>query len=229
MKVLHLLLPLTISIGLANADPGASWTEEEAVIIKAKLYAVINAPIVVSKEYLSLHPEIGFKRWPEGKSMPSAAKLVRLGFHQCLKFSDGSGGCNGCLNNHGMILQNRYSSFFLDSHVIVGIGLENRHKCALGGAANLTDKYTLPNAVKTDNAVLEHTADILEEIFTNASFPSVAMPLQVSLAQSGKSRADLWSLASAVATQWGIERNNRGCQGELVGEPVTVFSLLSVF
>ena len=33
----------------------------------------------------------------------------RLGFHQCLKFSDGSGGCNGCLNNHGMGLENRHN------------------------------------------------------------------------------------------------------------------------
>ena len=198
----HLLLYLTFSFCFAIPLPGASWTEEEANIVKAKVYAVINAANVVSKEYLSLHPEVGYRRWPEGKSMPSAAKLVRLGFHQCLKFSDGSGGCNGCLNNHGL-------------------GLENRHKCALGGSANLTDKYTLPNALKTDNAGLEHTADVLQEIFTNATFPSVAMPLKVSLAESGKSRADLWSFASSVATQWGIERNNRGCEGELVGEPVT--------
>ena len=33
----------------------------------------------------------------------------RLGFHQCLKFSDGTGGCNGCLNNHGMGLENRHT------------------------------------------------------------------------------------------------------------------------
>ena len=34
--------------------------------------------------------------------------IYRLGFHQCLKFSDGTGGCNGCLNNHGMGLENRH-------------------------------------------------------------------------------------------------------------------------
>lgn len=35
--------------------------------------------------------------------------LNRLGFHQCLKWSDGTGGCNGCLSNHGMGLENRHN------------------------------------------------------------------------------------------------------------------------
>ena len=84
----------------------------------------------MSKEYLALHPELGLTTWPENKSKPSAPKLLRstceagveniysnsfvlvlfrLGFHQCLKFSDGTGGCNGCLNNHGMGLENRHT------------------------------------------------------------------------------------------------------------------------
>ena len=33
---------------------------------------------------------------------PSAAKFVRLAFHDCLKYKDGSGGCDGCLNWEGM-------------------------------------------------------------------------------------------------------------------------------
>ena len=101
----------TFSVVLSN--PGASWSEEEALIVKAKLYAITNQPQKVSNEYLALHPELGLDTWPEKKSFPSAAKFLRLGFHQCLKFSDGTGGCNGCLNNHGM-------------------GLENRHNCTLG-------------------------------------------------------------------------------------------------
>ena len=35
------------------------------------------------------------------------------------------------------------------------------------------------------------------------------MELPESLAASGKSRADLWSFASAVAVEWGLERNNK--------------------
>ena len=32
----------------------------------------------------------------------SAPGVVRLGFHDCLKYKDGTGGCDGCLNWHGM-------------------------------------------------------------------------------------------------------------------------------
>ena len=79
---------------------------------------------------------------------------------------------------------------------------------------NLSDKREdLPDALKTDNSGLELTADMLEEIFTNKDFPETAVPLEVSLAESGKSRADLWSFAATFAVEWGIDRNNNGCDG----------------
>ena len=28
--------------------------------------------------------------------------LMRLAFHDCIRYTDGSGGCDGCLNWHGM-------------------------------------------------------------------------------------------------------------------------------
>ena len=33
---------------------------------------------------------------------PSAPKIVRLAFHDCLKYEDGTGGCDGCLGWQGM-------------------------------------------------------------------------------------------------------------------------------
>ena len=42
---------------------------------------------------------------------------------------------------------------------------------------------------------------------------SHAAVLPVSLADSGKSRADLWSFAASVAVEWGVDRNNHGCEG----------------
>ena len=70
-----------------------------------------------------------------------------------------------------------------------------------------------PNSINTTNAGLGHTADILEEVFTNAEFPATAASLGTSLQQSGKSRADLWTFASAVAVEWGLDRNNNACDG----------------
>ena len=143
----YLLLFLSMSLTPVSSSPGLAWSEEETLIVKAKLLVVMTNRQSVTKEYLKLHPELGLSSWPETKSMPNAAKMLRLGFHGCLKYSDGTGGCNGCLNNHNM-------------------GLENRHNCSKG-----EDNTMLPNSVRTDNAGLELTADILEEIYTNPDFP----------------------------------------------------------
>ena len=51
---------------------------------------------------------------------------------------------------------------------------------------------------------------------------SHAAVLPVSLADSGKSRADLWSFAASVAVEWGVDRNNHGCEGnDTIGEVVS--------
>ena len=33
---------------------------------------------------------------------PTPARLIQLAFHDCLRYKDGSGGCDGCLNWSGM-------------------------------------------------------------------------------------------------------------------------------
>merc|ERR1719232_460522 len=196
-------LLLAVCLSIVSSDPGTPWTEEESLIVKSKIWAVMESGRIRAREYLALHKGTDFEDtedWPEKKSLPNAAKFLRLGFHQCLKNSDGSGGCNGCLNNHGM-------------------GLENRHNCSPPDDKTVSQKREdLPDALKTDNAGLEITADILEEIFVNKNFPSSAQALKISLADSGKSRADLWTFASTVAVEWGVIRNNRGCDGEPIGE-----------
>ena len=101
---MKIVILLALSCSFVSSHQGSPWSEEEAIIVKAKLYSVINQGMFTSKEYLKLHPELGLDKWSEQFTLPGAAKLVRLGFHQCLKYSDGSGGCNGCLNNHGKSL-----------------------------------------------------------------------------------------------------------------------------
>ena len=106
---------------LSLSSPGVPWTEEESLIVKAKIYAIMGSG-AKAEEYLEIHKEREaelheyvtmqrpqsknpknwtFPEWPEPASVPNAPKFIRLGFHQCLKNSDGTGGCNGCLNNHG--------------------------------------------------------------------------------------------------------------------------------
>ena len=67
----------------------------------------------------------------------NAAKVLRLTFHDCLKYDDGTGGCDGCLNWSGMGI--RYD-----------------------GANN---KRTYADVGLTDNNGLRHTVEILEAMY----------------------------------------------------------------
>ena len=67
---------------------------------------------------------------------------------------------------------------------------------------------------ETNNNGLGYTVEILEEIYTNPNFPAGLAPaLEVSLKDSGKSRADLWAFAAITAVEYGIETNNAVCDG----------------
>merc|ERR1712038_1924149 len=190
---LTMLIPtlLLSFLCLSLSEPGAPWTEEEAKIVKGKIYAILGSSIKRSEDYLLNHPELKselneyvtmvrrdqpewkWPEWPEAASRPNVPKLIRLGFHQCLKNSDGTGGCNGCLNNHGM-------------------GLLNRHNCS-----------------KAEN---------IQSSGHSKDFPENSESLEVSLAESGKSRADLWSFAAAIGVEQGIDRNNLACDGKATAD-----------
>ena len=95
-----------------------------------------------------------------------------------------------------------------------GVGF--RHKDA-------TDNFKFPNVGKTNNNGLKWTVEVLEAIYTNATFPiNLAPALSISLKDSGKSRADLWAFASIVAVEYGVETNNKVCEGNLNNNPTSV-------
>ena len=80
-----------------------------------------------------------------------------------IRYLDGTGGCDGCLFWEGI------DSRFTDS----------------------PGKFKYENVNKTSNANLENTVAVLEYIYNDANFPlDLAPPLNVSLRDSGKSRAD---------------------------------------
>ena len=118
------------------------------------------------------------------------AKLLRLAFHDCIKYTDGSGGCDGCLNWEGMAV--RFP------------------------AANVMKfKYVYDDVKAGNNNGLEYTVAILEMIYTDKDFPYDAAPsLPESLKSSGKSRADLWAYAAKVAVEYSVERNNYHCENK---------------
>ena len=115
----------------------------------------------------------------------NAPKVLRLSFHDCVRYTDGSGGCDGCLNWEG-----------------VGVWITD------------FKKRRLPDVNATNNNGLRHSVEVLEALYTLPDFPPNTPVLAASLRDSGKSRADLWALAGIVAVEYGVEANNRKCRGE---------------
>ena len=83
-------------------------------------------------------------------------------FHDCIRYTDGQGGCDGCLNWHGV-----GTRFSVD---------------------DLKYQFLEEDITETNNNGLEYTVAVLEELYTNPNFPSGAPKLSESLRSSGKSR-----------------------------------------
>ena len=204
MKIVWILLIAALQLQHSCHSQGTSWTDEEAEIIKKKLIACFfTKPGKCRKQLASLHPDHDYFF----KTKPNGAKLLRLGFHDCLTYKDPDGtginGCDGCLNSNQM-----------------GLNLFEFYNTSKGQANG-------PDITITDNNGLLFTADMLEEIYTNANFPKhKKLPkLDISMEKSGKSRADLWAFASLVAVEYGIENNNLACDGT----PRSILSFSSFF
>merc|ERR1719483_527731 len=95
-----LLAPLS-SGEYVPGSSGGPWSSEELLDVRAKLWRIFaddQAPKMYSTlpenelPTPSMADDLGF--FP--------AKLLRLSFHDCLRYVDGSGGCDGCLNWEGV-------------------------------------------------------------------------------------------------------------------------------
>ena len=111
---------------------------------------------------------------------------MRLVFHDCMMYEDGTGGCDGCIN-------------------FKGVGVKGPDP------NNKDDYYRFEPLNKSDNNNMDQIVEKLELIYTTIDWPFVNASLNASLKQSGKSRADLWQLAGLVALERTIERANRAC------------------
>merc|ERR1712198_793611 len=154
--------------------PGASWTDEDVEITRMRILMAAHPDWEVNKQLY------GFGAKP---FIITENKILRLAFHDCAKYTDGTGGCDGCLNWKG-----------------VGTRFEDA-----------PNKNLYADVGDTDNNGLRHTVEVLEAIYTVPGFPSRSPVLTKSLKDSGKSRADLWALAGIVAVEYGIETNNMKC------------------
>jgi len=176
--------------------PGAPWTEEEVEVYKSKLYDIMvrGGGMRSMSKLKDVWPDETISKGYSKMREPNAPKFLRLAFHDCLKYTDGSGGCDGCLNWHN-----------------VG------YKFGIDGNADaqwLDHKDLYEDLTVSDNNGLELVAKVLEAMYTNPRYPNgTPKPFKVSLKETGKSRADLWALAAIAAVEFGVENNNMACEG----------------
>jgi len=169
-------------------EKGAKWTLSEVLAVKAKLWRIFSIN-QAHEIYAHLHPEeeVVNNDWTTYLFRP-ATKMLQLGFHMCFPFKDGTGGCNGCLDWEGIGL--RYGD--------------------TGNTFSIDENSTL-----SKHNGLKPAVQLLEAIYTDVSFPAWTPRLNVSLQNSGKSRADLWALAAIVSVEYGIWINNNVCSDPL--------------
>jgi hypothetical protein len=143
-----------------------------------------------------------FEANPANAKHPQAgpAKMLRLAFHDCVKYADGSGGCDGCLNWDGMRdLNSKSLSLHFDT---------NEH---------FNMKFEGPDAVHFG---LEDTVVQLEQLYAKTALAiatnrrNKCKRKKVTLKDQRYSRADLWAFAALKAVEFSVETNNKACVGE---------------
>jgi hypothetical protein len=169
----------------SSSNPsGAAWPTSVQLTIRAKLHRVFAESLEVTNEAQISLPHSN-PHYDNDANLPSAAKVVRLGFHDCMPYDDGTGGCDGCLEWTGV--GERFAT-------TSGIG-----------------NYSMTASDDGHNNGLGSTVELLEHIHTNGTFPSLAETLSQAPRDMGISRADLWAFAAMVAIEWSIDLNNRAC------------------
>ena len=163
---------------------GGPWTNQEVDSTRRRILQMIHPNWAVKVAMGTADTKFG--KFKSGGGDCTENKIMRLVFHDCIPYVDGTGGCDGCMNWHGM-----YSE---------------------SPSPNKFDlRYTFDPINATDNKGLDGIAEKLELIYTTIDWPFQSASLEVSLHQSGKSRADLWQLAGLVALEQALERANRAC------------------
>merc|ERR1711988_914924 len=136
--VVTLLLSLTLChSALAEYQPGApggAWSQEELLIVRAKHWELYYNSNWLQKQKGNFG-KFGLPT-ASGKDLEHfTAKVLRLSFHDCIRYTDGEGGCDGCLNWHGV------------GHRFAGLGDQDELKY----------KFLEEDLKETNNNGLEHT------------------------------------------------------------------------
>ena len=143
--------------------PGGQWTQEEIDSTRSRIVQMINPVWQVKKEIGTADNNMG--KFKDGSGDVTENVLLRLAFHDCIPYEDGTGGCDGCLNFKN-----------------VGTPTPSPH--------NHDDYYQFDPINTTDNKGLDRLVEKLELIYTTLDWPFEIPMLEVSLFQSGNARVE---------------------------------------
>ena len=80
--------------------PGGAWTNTDIAIVRQKILRLLDPHTDARKEmFYDFNSKLDDEEY---YGQVSENTLLRLSFHDCLKYTDGKGGCDGCLNWKGM-------------------------------------------------------------------------------------------------------------------------------
>merc|ERR1712226_1088145 len=168
-------------------NPGGQWTPEEVDSTRQRILQMITPDWIEKSEIGIADSKLGRNK-DGGPGQCTENVLMRLVFHDCIPYVDSNDGwaCDGCMNWSGM-------------------------ESETPNPNDASHYYKFEPLNATDNKGLDGAAIALEKIYTTLDWPFQTPSLEVSLYQSGKSRADLWQLAGLVALEQSLERANRAC------------------
>eukprot|EP00927_Polykrikos_kofoidii_P006884 TRINITY_DN127_c0_g1_i4.p1 TRINITY_DN127_c0_g1~~TRINITY_DN127_c0_g1_i4.p1 ORF type:complete len:580 (-),score=76.40 TRINITY_DN127_c0_g1_i4:229-1908(-) len=163
--------------------PGTSVTSEssEQVEQSAGLWQTAEVASAKSKVFEMFESNM---RW-YGKPMVKPGTVLRLSFHDCVKYTDGTGGCDGCLNWNG-------------------VDVERFPQNVISRLTSSVDD--VDEGVGANNALGDVVRE-LEKIYTSKFHHSH----NLSMKQRGFSRADFWALAGIAAVEFTMAINNDVC------------------
>ena len=80
-------------------EPGGQWTPEEVDSTRQRILLMITPLWLVQMAMVGC----SWRRGCVESDVVYENALIRLAFHDCVPYADGTGGCNGCLDWNGMI------------------------------------------------------------------------------------------------------------------------------
>ena len=166
----------TLDTAYVPGNPGAAWTGEELESTRLRILQAIHPDWGVQTDMFGIRTSV----------VATENRIMRLVFHDCVRYTDGTGGCDGCINWSGM-------------------------GAAIPDPNDENEFYKYDPVNSTDNNGLGSIVEKLELIYTTVDWPFKEASLTASLQQLGKSRADLWQFAGLVALERALERANRAC------------------